>query len=88
MKKTILKVFLILAALVLVFLVWELFFADTGILHSVYNACAQGINGQWEKIAGDGQEILPMWDGENYGGNESNDNHHNDGGFDIDITNN
>lgn len=61
MKKTILTVFLVLAVLVMIFLVWELFFTDAGILHSAYNAVAKGINQQWSKIAGANTNIVPYW---------------------------
>lgn len=85
MKKTILTVFLVLAVLVLIFLVWELFFADKGIMHSAYNAVAEGINQQWAKVAGEDDEILPMWDGGSSGGTQENTSDDSDGGLGIDI---
>lgn len=61
MNKTVMKVFLLIGILVVIFLAWSLIFNDGGILRSGYNAIADGINGQWEKVAGDGEEILPKW---------------------------
>lgn len=87
MKKTIITVFMILAVLVLVFLVWELFFTDTGILHTLYNGAAAGINSQYHKIAGDDTyNIVPFWDGGD-GTNDAteNQNKHTDGGHGIEI---
>jgi len=86
MKKTITRVFLVLAVLVAVFLIWELFFADTGILHTIYNGAASGVNKQWQKLAGDSSTLIPQWDG----GDGTNDNHDStaddsQGGFGIDI---
>lgn len=86
MKKTILTVFLLLAVLVAIFLVWELFFADTGILHTVYNSVVAGLNAQFQKISGDDTDLIPEWDG----GHTANEGHNNtnddaDGGFGIDI---
>lgn len=67
MKKTIITVFLVIAVLVMIFLIWELFFTEAGILHSVYNAVAKGINGQWNKISGTSVNIVPYWGSDNGG---------------------
>ncbi len=85
MKKTILTVFLVLAVLVLIFLIWELFFADTGILHNVYNNVAKGINAQWTKVAGQDSKLLPEWDGGNADGAHDNATDDSDGGYGISI---
>lgn len=78
MKKTIITVFGIIGILVVIFLAWQLIFNDGGILKTGYNALAEGINGQWEKVAGSGQKILAEW----------KDNADNNGtGFDIDVSN-
>lgn len=77
MNKTVKTVFLLIGLLVLIFLIWQLFFNDNGILVTGYNALANGINGQWEKVAGAGKTILPQW------GNTSADS--NGTGFDIDT---
>ena len=62
MSKTVRKVFLILGTLVLVFIIWQLVFNDGGIIKTAYNAIANGINGQWEKAAGDDADsLLPIW---------------------------
>ncbi len=62
MNKTVKTVFLLIGTLVLIFLIWQLFFNKGGILKTGYNALANGVNGQWEKVAGTGQKILPEWD--------------------------
>lgn len=62
MNKTVKKVFLLIGLLVLIFLIWQLVFNDGGIIKTGYNAIATGINNQWAKVAGRGQEILPLWD--------------------------
>ena len=61
MNPTIKKVFLIIGLLVLIFIVWQLVFNDGGILKTGYNSMANGINAQWEKVAGRGQTILAFW---------------------------
>ena len=61
MNKTVKTVFLLIGTLVLIFLVWQLVFKDGGIVRTVYDAMVNGINEQWEKVAGDGQVLLPTW---------------------------
>lgn len=61
MSKTIRKVFMIVGTLVLVFLAWQLIFNNGGIIKTGYNAIASGVNGQWEKAAGTGQTLIPLW---------------------------
>ena len=58
MNKTVKKVFILVAILVGIFIAWQLIFNDGGILKTGYNALADGINGLWEKVAGDGETIL------------------------------
>ncbi len=77
MTKTVKTVFLIIGVIVLIFLIWQLFFNDNGILVTGYNAMADGINDQWAKVAGSGKKILPKW------GETSADS--NGQGFDIDT---
>ena len=60
MNKTVKKVFMLLALLVGIFLAWQLIFNDGGILQSVYNGVASGINAQYKKVAGD-KNLLPLW---------------------------
>lgn len=62
MNKTVKKVFMLIGLLVIIFIAWQLIFNDTGILHTMYNSIANGINKQWAKVAGSGQELLPVWD--------------------------
>lgn len=62
---TVKKVFLLLGTLVAIFIAWQLIFNDGGILKIAYNGIADGINGQWEKAAGDGAELVPQWGDDN-----------------------
>ena len=75
--KMIRTVVLILGTLVACFLGWQIVFNDGGIVKTGYNAMANGINTQWEKVAGDGSTLGPLWDatGADTGGS----------GFDIDV---
>mgnify|MGYP003291978481 CR=1 FL=1 len=77
MNKTVRKVFFLIATLVFIFLVWQLVFNDGGILRTVYNNIANGINGQWAKVAGSNAKLLPQWD--------SNTADNNGTGFEIDT---
>lgn len=61
MNKTVKKVFMLIGVLVAIFIAWQLIFNDGGILKTMYNSIANGINGQWAKIAGSGQSLLPAW---------------------------
>lgn len=79
MNKTVKTVFLLIGILVLIFLIWQLVFNDGGIIKTGYNALANGINGQWEKVAGSNADnLLPLWDD-----TAADDNGQ---GFDIDRT--
>ena len=78
MNKTVKKVFLLIGTLVAIFIAWQLIFNDGGILRTAYNALANGINGQFAKVAGSGQKILPEWQS----GQEADTNGQ---GFDIDT---
>ena len=73
------KVFTLIGLLVAIFLAWQLIFNDGGILKVGYNALASGINGQWEKVAGQGQTLVPEWTDSNAASNGA--------GFDIDTEN-
>jgi Na+/proline symporter len=61
MNKTVKKVFMLIGLLVIIFIAWQLTFNDGGILRTMYNNIANGINTQWAKVAGSGQELLPVW---------------------------
>ena len=61
MNKTVKKVFLLIGLLVIIFLGWQLIFNDGGILKTMYNSVANGINGQWEKVAGTGNTVIAQW---------------------------
>ena len=84
MNKTVKKVFMLLALLVGIFLAWQLIFNDGGILQSVYNGIASGINTQYKRVAGD-KNLLPLW-GTNAKDSAENINNADDNGkgFDID----
>jgi hypothetical protein len=76
MSKTIRTVFLIIGTLVLIFIAWQLIFNDGGILKTMYNGIANGLNCQWNKVTGDTSSLIPTW-----GSNASS----NGQGFNIDI---
>lgn len=78
MNKTVRKVFMLIGLLVIIFLAWQLIFNDGGILKTIYNSIANGINGQWVKVAGSGQTLLPQW--------SSSTASNNGAGFDIGTT--
>lgn len=78
MNKTVKKVFLLVGLLVVIFIAWQLVFNKGGILKTGYNALANGVNGQWAKVAGTGKEIMPAW-----GTSNADDNGK---GFDINTT--
>lgn len=61
MNSTVKKVFMLIGLLVIIFLAWQLIFNDGGILKTMYNSMANGINDQWAKVAGSGQTILATW---------------------------
>lgn len=61
MNKSVRKVFMLVGTLVAIFLAWQLIFNDGGILKTVYNGIVNGINGQWAKVAGSGNDLLPKW---------------------------
>lgn len=77
MNGTVKKVFLLIGLLVIIFIAWQLIFNDGGILKTMYNSMANGINSQWEKVAGSGQIILPLWSSSTATSNGQ--------GFDIDT---
>lgn len=62
MNKTVKKVFKLIGVLVAIFIAWQLIFNDGGILKTMYNGIANGINVQWHKVVGDkGDDLLPTW---------------------------
>lgn len=77
MNKTVKTVFLLIGTLVLIFLIWQLVFNDGGIVKTIYNSFANGVNSQWVKVAGSGQKILPVWTDSNAADNGT--------GFDIET---
>ena len=84
MNGTIKKVFLIIAVLVLIFLIWQLFFNDDGILVTAYNSMANGINEQFKEATGGDRQLLPYWGGD---ASTTQSNAENNGqGFDMDTT--
>lgn len=77
MNKTVKKVFMLIGVLVAIFIAWQLIFNNGGILRTMYNNIAKGINGQWAKVAGSGEELLPYWTDNNATSNGA--------GFEIDT---
>lgn len=71
MNKTVKKVFILIGLLVGIFLAWQLIFNDGGILKTMYNSAANGINGQWAKVAGSNQTILAKWGSNNADSNQT-----------------
>lgn len=68
--KTITKVFLVVATLVLIFLIWALFFNKDGVLQTGWNALISPVNNVWQDLTGDTTaELLPEWDAVEEGGN-------------------
>ena len=87
MNKTVKKVFMLLALLVGTFLAWQLIFNDGGILQSVYNSVASGINTQYARVAGQGKTLIPYWGQTNNGNAGTIQNGNTNGkGFDIQET--
>lgn len=78
MNGTVKKVFVLIGLLVGIFIAWQLIFNDGGILKTGYNSMANGINKQWEKVAGSGETILAAWVDSNSTSNGQ--------GFDIETT--
>lgn len=67
--KTITKVFLVVATLVVVFLIWALFFNKNGVLQTGWNAMISPVNNVWQKLSGDSTaKLLPTWDAVDDGG--------------------
>ena len=65
MSKTVRTVFMVIGTLVFWFIVWQLVVNDGGILKTMYNGMANGINNQWAKVAGSGVELIPLWTSSN-----------------------
>lgn len=81
MNKFVIAVFKLVAVLVIIFICWQLIFNDGGILKTSYNSIATGINRDWAKTSGEGEEILPKWDE----AVEQNNSNAWSGGFDIEV---
>lgn len=85
MNGTIKKVFLIIALLVLIFLIWQLFFNDNGILVTAYNSMADGVNDMYQKATGGTNVLLPYWGTNNSGNNVQSGADNNGTGFNMDT---
>lgn len=77
MNSTVKKVFLLVGLLVAIFIAWQLVFNDGGILKTLYNGIAEGINEQWGKVAGGKSQLVPLWGDDNADSNNK--------GFEIDT---
>lgn len=60
--KTITKVFILIAALVLALVGWSLTFGKGGLVQSVYNGVAVPINEIFQKITGSSKNLVPEMD--------------------------
>jgi hypothetical protein len=73
------KIFLIIGALVLAFLIWGLFFNTGGVLQTGWNSMAKSVNKTWDTVTGDSSaKILPSFgdasvdtEGQNLGNTDS-----------------
>ena len=65
---TLQKVFLVVGVLVLIFLLWQLFFNNGGVLQIGWNALAGVVNGSWDKITGGNTPLMPLWGTASQGG--------------------
>lgn len=59
--KTITKIFLVVGALFLVFIVWSLVFNNGGVLQIAYTAIEKLINTGWTTLTGSSSPLLPAW---------------------------
>lgn len=79
MNGTVKKVFMLIGLLVIIFIAWQLIFNDGGILKTMYNGIANGINLQWKKVAGSqADNLIPAWTNGNATSNGA--------GFDINTS--
>jgi hypothetical protein len=60
--KTITKVFILIAALVLALVGWSLTFGKGGLVQSMYNGVAVPINQIFQKITGSNKNLVPEMD--------------------------
>lgn len=60
--KTITKVFILIAALVLALVGWSLTFGKGGLVQSMYNGVAVPINQIFKKITGNTKDLVPEMD--------------------------
>lgn len=65
------KIFLVVGVLVLIFLIWQLFFSDGGLLISGYNGVAGVIDDGWNLVTGSSSGIMPDWGSAVDGGGDS-----------------
>ena len=62
MKKSVITVFLILGAIVVGFIGWNVVTGDGGVVETAYTAIETSVNGAYAKVAGTGSTLLPKWD--------------------------
>lgn len=67
MKKNVLKVFGVIGALLLGFLVWAVVFNNGGVLQTAYNGMISPVNGVYQKITGGTTDLIPEWEDANNG---------------------
>lgn len=63
MNKTVMKVFLLIFVLVVVFIIWQLVFNDGGVIETGWNAIATVLNNRWANMVNDDTaKLLPTFD--------------------------
>lgn len=61
MKKTIIGIFLVVAILVLILLIWAFFFDKDGVLMNGINSVGDSLNGIWKTVTGSTKGIIPTF---------------------------
>lgn len=60
MKKSVITVFLILGAVVVGFIGWNVVIGDGGVVQTAYTAVANTVNTAYSKVSGS-SDLLPAW---------------------------
>ena len=60
MKKSVITVFLILGAVVVGFIGWNVVIGDGGVVQTAYTAVANSVNTAYSKVSGS-SDLLPAW---------------------------
>jgi hypothetical protein len=65
MKKWIGKIAIVLGALLLVFMIWDMIFNEAGVLSNVWDGFAGWVNGMVSDFTGEDTEFIPLWNIDN-----------------------